>query len=50
MLTRFRRKMYIVTLKEFIRKAGASCLVGKLAEHMGEGAWLTEKDVELGNI
>ncbi|KAL4260424.1 DNA2/NAM7 helicase-like C-terminal domain-containing protein [Pleurotus pulmonarius] len=50
MLTRFRRKMYIVTLKEFIQKAGASCLVGRLAEHMGEEAWLTEKDVELGNI
>ncbi|KAF7424522.1 hypothetical protein PC9H_009829 [Pleurotus ostreatus] len=50
MLTRFRRKMYIVTLKEFIKKAGASCLVGRLVEHMGEEAWLTEKDVELGNI
>ncbi|KAJ8474334.1 hypothetical protein ONZ45_g15986 [Pleurotus djamor] len=50
MLTRFKRKMFIITNKVFLDKAGAESLVGKLAEYFGESAWLSTDSIEKGII
>ncbi|KAI9461671.1 P-loop containing nucleoside triphosphate hydrolase protein [Lactarius psammicola] len=50
MLTRCQRGMYIVSSKAFLQGKGASSLVGNMAAELGNGAWLTQKDIEGGKF
>lgn len=52
MLTRCKRRMYIVSSRAFLEGKGADSLVGKMAAELGKrpGAWLTQKDLEEGKF
>lgn len=50
MLTRFKRGMFIVTSRKFLSGPGRDCLVGDIAEKVGEGAWLSQGDIEKGKF
>ncbi|KAJ7067045.1 AAA domain-containing protein [Mycena amicta] len=51
MLTRCKRAMYIVSSKAFLQQgAGKNCIVGELAEHVGDLGWLESKDLESGDF
>jgi len=52
MLTRCKRRMYIVSSKAFLEGKGADSLVGEMAAELGKrpGAWLTLKDLEGGKF
>ncbi|ETW83206.1 hypothetical protein HETIRDRAFT_444627 [Heterobasidion irregulare TC 32-1] len=50
MLTRCKRGMYIASSKKFLDGKGASSLVGKMAAHFGESAWISWRDLVGGNF
>jgi AAA domain len=52
MLTRCKRRMYIVSNRAFLEGKGADSLVGKMATELGKrpGAWLTQQDLENGKF
>lgn len=50
MLTRCKRGMYIASSKKFLDGKGASSLVGKMAAHFGESAWISWKNLVGGNF
>ncbi|KAH0585272.1 hypothetical protein H2248_008514 [Termitomyces sp. 'cryptogamus'] len=50
MLTRCKKGMFIVSSRRFLSGHGANTLVGELAERLGPGAWLEQKDLEEGKF
>ncbi|KAL0954953.1 hypothetical protein HGRIS_003886 [Hohenbuehelia grisea] len=50
MLTRFKKGMFIVSNKKFVEGAAADTLAGKLAQHLGDRAWLDMKDFSTAEI
>lgn len=50
MLTRCKAGMYICSSKAFLAGRGGDSLVGKMASHFGDEAWISWEELEAGKI
>lgn len=50
MLSRFKKGMFVVTSKKFLMGPGRECLVGDIAQKVGDEGWLTMNDVAKGKF